>query len=103
MTFTIIILILGFLFVRNMKDDDSVYRARYNFTSRFIQLYEKDTGIHLTYDQAIALLQVTIAIMAKSPKDKVYLDDRYPKAQSVVDKLCEEAENKVFNKHQKRG
>ena len=103
MTLAIIILILGFWFVRDIKDDDSAYRGRYNFTNRFIQLYEKDTGIHLTYDQAIALIQVTITIMAKSPKDKVYLDDRYPKAQSVVEKLCEEAENKVFNKHQKRG
>jgi len=99
MTLAIIIFILGFWFVRNMKDDDSAYRARYNFTSRFIQLYEKDTGIRLTYDQAIALIQVTIAIMAKSPKDKVYLEDRYPNAQLVVDQLCAEAENKVLHNH----
>jgi hypothetical protein len=96
----IAILIIGFWLVGQMKDDDSVFRDRYNFVSRFIQAYEKDTGIRLTYDQALALIQVTVALMEKNQGDKVSPDNHYHNAQRVVDQLCAEAEDKVFRKHQ---
>jgi len=74
-------------------------RDRFVFVNKFIALYEKQTGIRLTYDQAVALVQVTVATMRKSRADKVYLDQGYPLAQKMADDLCEEAERKVRDRN----
>ena len=95
MTFFILAFVLLLkLFVK--QDGES--RERFRFIYTFICLYEKKTGIRLTTDQAIALIQVTLATMARNPRDKVYLDPRYPSAQRMVDSLCAEAERTSNNR-----
>lgn len=75
---------------------DGESRQRFKLIYTFIVLYEKETGIKLSTDQAIALIQATIAAMSSSPADKVYLDPGYPNAQRLADSLCAEAERKVL-------
>jgi len=94
MFFIFIFILLLRLFIKH--DEES--RERFRFIYAFICMYKKKTGIRLTTDQAIALIQVTLATMARSPKDKVYLDAGYPNAQRMVDKLCAEAERSAYNR-----
>lgn len=92
--FILAFVLLLWLFVK--QDGES--RERFKFIYNFICLYEKKTGISLTTDQAIALIQVTMATMSKSPRDKVYLDPGYPSAHRMVDSLCAEAERTAYNR-----
>lgn len=68
------------------------FNAREKLISDLILLYEKKTGVTMTHAQALAILQVTIATMAKNPENKIYVDPRYPQAQEMVDNVCAEAE-----------
>lgn len=98
MAVIIFLLVAVFLLVSLFLKQDGESRVRFKFIYNFICLYEKETGIRLTSDQAIALIQVTLAAMSRSPKDKVYLDAGYPDAQRMVDMLCAEAERSVYNR-----
>ena len=82
--------------VASFCQSDAASRERFKLLYNFISLYEQKTGIRLTTDQAIALIQVTMATMARDPGNKVYLDERYPNAQRLTDRLCAEAERKVL-------
>ena len=99
MIFVIIIIVACIWFFRSFVESDNTSRSRFSFIYKFICLYEEKMGVRLTTDQAITLIQITIAQMSKDPRNKIYLDERYPAAQSLVDRLCAEAENKVFKNH----
>lgn len=91
-----LLLILGLVWgLGRFVDYDSALRAQYAFVNKFMAQYERQTGLRLTYDQALALVQVTIATMRKSQADKVYLEAGCPAAQKLAESLCEEAEWKV--------
>jgi hypothetical protein len=98
MAVMIFLFLAVFLLVRLFLKQDGESRVRFKFIYNFICLYEKETGIRLTTDQAIALIQVTLVTMSRSPRDKVYLDAGYPNAQRMVDKLCAEAERTAYNR-----
>jgi len=98
MAVIIFLLVAAYLLVSLFLKEDGESRVRFKFIYNFICIYEKETGIRLTSDQAIALIQVTMATMSKSPKDRVYLDAGYPNAQRMVDMLCAEAERTVHNR-----
>jgi len=98
MAVIIFLLVGAFLLVSLFLKQDGESRVRFKFIYNFICIYEKETGIRLTSDQAIALIQVTMAAMSRSPKDRVYLDSGYPNAQRMVDMLCAEAERTVNNR-----
>jgi len=99
MTVGIIFLILGFWFARNIRYDDSVMRARFNLTCKFIRQYEEKMGVKLTYEQASILLKLAIDQIARDKNDRISLDSQYKQAQDLVDNLCAEAEQKAFRKY----
>lgn len=84
------------MFLRLFIKQDGESRARFKVIYNFILLYEKETGIRLSTDQAIALIQLTVASMARNPRQKVYLDPGYPGARRLAADLCAEAERKVW-------
>ena len=94
----IVILLVIICFLGAFVKSDEKSRDRFRLIYTFIGKYEEKTGIRLTTDQAIALIQVTVKTMRRDPVDKIYLDERYLDAQKVVDMLCADAENKVLRK-----
>lgn len=98
MAIIIFLILATLLLLRLFIKQDGESRVRFKFIYNFICLYEKETGIKLTTDQAIALIQVTMAAMSRNPRDKVYLDAGYPNAQRMVGTLCAEAERTAHRK-----
>lgn len=98
MAIVTIAIIVYFLFSRICMGNMEESNARVRFVSNFITLYRQQTGITLTYDQAIALIQV--AAMMEGCKKGDCADAEPPTAQSVVERLCAEAEMTVLKRNQ---
>lgn len=92
-------LVLFFMFIawvfRAFAASDNESRVRFKFIYNFIILYEKKTGIRLTSDQAIALIQVTIAHMQRQERNESSFNGQNRPPQEYTLELCMEAERKA--------
>lgn len=89
-------LMLFFIFIiwvlRAFVASDDESRVRFKFIYNFIILYEKQTGIRLTSDQAIALIQVTMVHMERNKLSTV---PQHRPSSEYVRELCAEAERRA--------
>jgi len=98
MTILMIFFALWFLasLLSSGSEDD---RARERLLPLFIIEYEKQAGIILTREQAVALIQVTCAKMNMEEQGKKAFTQQHDKALDLAAELCKEAEDNALKKN----